>query len=139
MSSKKIYVDSRQKSIDTGETINESYVYEGQAGKVGNTFCITYDQVDEESKETVRNIIKVDNGKVIRTMKGAGESSMTFENGKVTKTDYHTPYGIIPMTFFSKNVQCLKKPGEFQIILEYILSINNQPTTETFMRIRAEL
>lgn len=64
---------------------------------------------------------------------------MVFENGKVTKCNYRTPYGVINMSFFSKNVQCIKKADEYEIVLEYILSIDNQPTTEVFMKIRAEL
>ncbi len=137
---KKVYVDTRQKSIDSDEVIKESYVYEGKAGRVGDTYCIIYDQIEDETEEIIKNIIKLDSDhKVTRTAKGTGSSGMVFENGKVTKCNYRTPYGVINMSFFSKNVQCIKKADEYEIVLEYILSIDNQPTTEVFMKIRAEL
>lgn len=139
-SNKKVYVDSRQKSIDNDDVIKESYVYEGKAGRVGDTYCIIYDQIEDETEEIIKNMIKVEGEhRVTRTSKGTGLSGMVFENGKVTKCNYRTPYGVINMSFFSKNVQCIKRPDEFEIVLEYILSIDNQPTTEVFMKIRAEL
>ncbi len=137
---KKVFVDTRQKSIDNDDVIKESYVYEGKAGRVGDTYCIIYDQIEDETEEIIKNIIKVEGEhKVTRTSKGTGQAGMVFENGKVTKCSYKTPYGVINMSFFSKNVQCIRKPEEFEIVLEYILSIDNVPTTEVFMRIRAQL
>jgi len=130
-----IKIESRQKSIDTGETLVETFDYEGVSGRVGNTICIGYNQIDDESGEIVKNLIKIEGGKVTRTSSGVQTSTMVFESGKTTKTTYKTAYGEFDMSFFAKNVQIFQRKTGMEIILEYTLSINKQPTTETMMRI----
>lgn len=134
----KIIIESRQKSILDGQVINERYEYEGRAGRVGDAFYISYEQIDEN--DLIKNLIKVEGDKITRTSKGKlADNTMVFSTGKTSSTEYRTPYGNISMSFFTKNLQTVKSDDNMYIVIEYILSMNNEPTIECEMKIRVML
>lgn len=136
----KIIIESRQKSIDDGQVINEHFEYDGSAGRVGDAFYISFVQVDDESQGEIKNLIKIEDNLITRTSKGHGiNNNMVFAPGKNTRTDYKTPYGNIPMVIFTKHVQVVKSSSNMHVVFEYILSMNNEPVTECEMKINVVL
>lgn len=134
----KIIIESRQKSIIDANVVHDRYEYEGRAGRVGDAFYISYEQ--KEDKEVIKNLLKVEDNKLTRTSKGEHTSNtMVFSLGNTTSSDYKTPYGNITMSFLTKNLQTIKSDSSMRIVIEYILSMNNEPTLECEMIIRISL
>ena len=132
----RIVICTNQHSITDGEELQEQFDYNGTVFEKNGAFYIGYVQKDEGSIETQNRLIAYED-KIVRTSKGDSFSRMEFVPGKETKTMYATAYGTFDMTFMTKYYSIKKVDEKLSIELEYILSINGEPSSEMTMSVVA--
>ena len=54
---------------------------------------IKYDEVQEDSNEVIRNLLKIENGSLELTRRGMTNVHMVFEKDKKSESYYDTPFG----------------------------------------------
>lgn len=98
-----ITVTGTQNAPDTEEATVELTV-PGQYSQVGRHHFLVYEEVDEESRQTTRNLVKFREGFMEVTKSGMIKTHMLFEDGKEFLTPYRTPFGEILAEFHTSSV-----------------------------------
>lgn len=87
---------------------------------------IMYEEIQDDVKEPIKNMIKVRGNEFILTKKGAVNFQMIFSEGKKTMTEYVTPYGNIMIALDTSKVLVEESQDRINIHIEYILEANYQ-------------
>jgi uncharacterized beta-barrel protein YwiB (DUF1934 family) len=91
-----------------------------------NAHFIMYDELDEESGESVKNMIKLRDKEFTLTKKGLVNIQMVFSQGKKTMAEYFTPYGSLMIALDTKSVDCKEEADSLSIHIGYGLEANYQ-------------
>jgi uncharacterized beta-barrel protein YwiB (DUF1934 family) len=91
-----------------------------------NAHFIVYEELDEESGESVKNMIKLRDKEFTLTKKGIVNIQMVFSQGKKTMAEYFTPYGSLMIALDTKCVECREEADSLYIHIGYGLEANYQ-------------
>lgn len=92
---------------------------------------IVYDEVVEGIPGTIKNRIKIDEGKLLDiTKSGITNSHMVFETDKINVTPYQTPYGDLLLGTYTKgmDIQMKRSASNFRSDILWIL-METRPQT----------
>ena len=83
---------------------------------------ITYDELIEGSKHSIKNTISVDTEGLSILKEGFTNSNMNFyKNGKKHITYYNTPYGEFVMGILTKNIDIQRSEDRLKVSVDYLL------------------
>lgn len=85
-----------------------------------------YEEVQEGTQETTKNIIKVTDDYMELTKKGVVNVHMIFERSKKNVTYYYTPYGSLLVGIDAYRVEVREEESKMEVEVEYALEINNE-------------
>lgn len=85
-----------------------------------------YEEVQEGTSETTKNIIKVTDDYMELTKKGVVNVHMIFERNKKNVTYYYTPYGSLLVGIDAYRVEVHEEESKMEVEVEYALEINNE-------------
>ncbi len=111
----------------------------GKYYKKNGRHYLFYDELIEGTDGVTSNrvIIAPDRMELVR--KGALNTVMTFESGRMIREDYHTPYGTLSMGVDTKKfLVCENEDGLF-IQTEYLLEVNGAYASFNRMEIYVDL
>ena len=100
---------------------------------------ILYDEVVEGNSGTIKNKIKITDGKVLEIIKtGSTNAHMIFEEGKSNLTIYDTLYGQFHLDMRTHVLEICEYEDEISIKVEYELDMNHQKVADctVFMSIK---
>lgn len=85
---------------------------------------ITYDELVEGSRQSIKNTISVDMEGISILKEGFTNSNMNFyKNGKKHITYYNTPYGEFVMGILTKNIDIQRSDDRLKVSVDYLLDI----------------
>ncbi len=107
--------ESEQKYSDT---------FPGEYYERGGKRYVVYDEVMEGFTESTKNIIKFTEKEVDVTRKGVVNTQMLFEENKLNRTSYRTPYGELVMGINTVGIRFLETEERIRVDVEYELELN---------------
>ena len=85
---------------------------------------ITYDELVEGYRQSIKNTISVDMEGISILKEGFTNSNMNFyKNGKKHITYYNTPYGEFVMGILTKNIDIQRSDDRLKVSVDYLLDI----------------
>ena len=85
---------------------------------------ITYDELVEGSRQSIKNTISVDMEGISILKEGFTNSNMNFyKNGKKHITYYNTPYGEFVMGILTKKIDIQRSDDRLKVSVDYLLDI----------------
>ncbi len=85
---------------------------------------LLYDELDEESGKSTKNILKFKDRTLELTKKGLINVHMVFEEQKKNVTNYGTPFGNILVGIDTSRVHLEQKENKISFYVEYTLDVN---------------
>lgn len=85
---------------------------------------ILYEECLSEDDGITQNTMKLHNGVVELTKKGASNLHMKFETGKINQTYYDTPLGSLLIGIHTEKVEIREEEHEIEVKIKYSLEIN---------------
>ena len=137
---RKVSVVVRGEHRESGELSKEGYVLETRAMgeyyyKDGKHFI----RYEEESGEgAVSNYIKIQETAMEHIKKGAMQSHMNFEKGKLHHSRYLTPVGELLVGVETKKFQCRENEEGIFVTTEYDLLVGEEKIAETMVELLIE-
>lgn len=118
---KKLQIETRIFQVedmepDTVEMQVAASVYEKE-----HSIYILYDVLDEDTKQSTSNRLKVHDKSLEIIGKGMTNSRMELTVGKVTAADYQTPFGRLIMEVHTNYLRVYRIDGNLRIEAEYEL------------------
>ena len=80
---------------------------------------IKYDEVQEDSNEVIRNLLKIENGSLELTRRG-------FEKAKKSESYYDTPFGRFLVGISATHLDVSEKEDSIDVQVKYALEINSE-------------
>lgn len=117
----------------TAETKTTAEYYERNGG-----FCLLYDEMPENGEAVSKNMIKLKDGVLELTRKGAVCTRMVFQEGVEHRTDYVTPYGCLKLGVLTQSVTDSCRNGIRKIRAEYTLLSEGTPLSDCMVDILIE-
>lgn len=111
----------RQQGESGEESITESRVAADYYERGGSSY-ILYEETPEDFGDTIKTIIKYGDSTLEMTKRGAIRSRMIFEAGRTHRTDYVTPYGILPLEVATRRASFSRGENGIEIRLAYTLT-----------------
>ena len=102
---------------------------------------VLYDEVVEGIPGTIKNRIKIQEGKVLEiTKSGITNSQMVFEKDKINVTQYATPYGEITVGTYTRDLRVDVSEENIDVYVSYSLDVEREKLAECdiCMSIRAK-
>ena len=100
---------------------------------------IVYDEIVEGIPGTIKNRIKIDEGKLLDiTKSGITNSHMVFETEKINVTPYQTPYGDLLLGTYTKGMDIQIEEERIELQVRYSLDINGDKAADCDIRILIE-
>lgn len=96
----------------------------GDYYKKNDKHYIIYDEVMEGFEGTTKNIIKLSDGFLDITKRGAVNVHMMFEKNKKNVTYYYTPYGSLLIGIEATKIEMEETEQDIHVTVEYILEVN---------------
>lgn len=106
------------------EETNIETVSAGQYYEKNKSHYILYDEIDEDSRECTKNVIKIREDKIELTKKGLVNVHMVFEKDKKNLTSYITPFGEILIGIDARKISMDQKSENINVKVDYALEIN---------------
>lgn len=79
--------------------------------------------------------LRISNQRLSLIRNGEIATQMVFEEGKRNQVVYSTPYGKIKMAVATNRIVMQENENNLQIVMEYILMINESPAFKNILRI----
>ena len=96
----------------------------GDYYKKNGKHYIIYDEVMEGFEETTKNIIKLSDGFMDITKRGAANVHMMFEKNKKNVTYYYTPYGSLLIGIEATKIEMEETEQDIHVTVDYALEVN---------------
>lgn len=96
----------------------------GDYYKKNGKHYIIYEEVSEGFDGTTKNIIKLGEGSLDITKRGAVNVHMMFEKGKKNVTYYYTPYGSLLIGIDATKIEVEETEQDIHVTVDYALDIN---------------
>lgn len=88
---------------------------------------VLYDEVLEGIPGTIKNTIKIQEGKLLEIIKsGIMNSRMLFEKEKINVTPYQTPYGELMVGTYTKSLDVEVEEEDINVNVRYALDVNSE-------------
>ena len=87
---------------------------------------IKYDEVQEDSNEVIRNLLKIENGSLELTRRGMTNVHMVFEKDKKSESYYDTPFGRFLVGISATHLDVREKEDSIDVQVKYALEINSE-------------
>lgn len=110
---------AEQMDSETVEVITSGDYY-----KKNGKHYIIYEEVSEGFDGTTKNIIKLGEGSLDITKRGAVNVHMMFEKGKKNVTYYYTPYGSLLIGIDATKIEVEETEQDIHVTVDYALDIN---------------
>lgn len=130
----RIQITGVQKN-DENEEIVETAAF-GDFAVLGEKLCVKYEELSEEGDIT-KTLIKISDESVEVMKRGYVESKLVFAEGKVTETDYNTPYGIFAMSVDTARAAYELTEEGVSVDIEYTLFLNGEPVSINRLNMKA--
>lgn len=92
---------------------------------------VLYEEVVEGIPGTIKNTIKIEEGKMLEIIKsGITNSRMLFEKDKINVTPYQTPYGEIMVGTYTKSMNVEIEEENIDVNVRYALDINSEKVAD---------
>lgn len=101
------------------ETFNVAEYYEK-----GSSRYIIYEEIEEGTAQSTKNIIKFKENVMELTKKGFVNVHMVFEENRKNMTNYATPFGDILIGIDAKKVSMEEEEHRIQMKVDYALEVN---------------
>lgn len=127
------------KGLHTLEDAGEDEIEIFSPGKYyfrGGKHYILYDELVEETGETIKNRITVKDGCVEVNKKGPVNTLMSFEQGKKSMSWYSTPMGNMYAGLDVRDMQVVQQEDLLEILVDYGLELNYEHVADCRIRIR---
>lgn len=102
----------------------------------GGKHYILYDELVEETGETIKNRITLKDGCIEVKKKGPVNTTMTFERGRKNTSWYSTPMGNMYAGLDVRDMQVTEQEDLLDIQVEYGLELNYEHVADCRIRIR---
>lgn len=109
----------RQQTPEAEETVTELSVPAEYYERDGVSY-ILYEETDGDGS-MIKNRIKLKNFLLEVTKKGGVNSCMIFESGKEHRTEYATPFGVLPMSIRTHSLETDRSDEHLTIAADYSL------------------
>lgn len=97
---------------------------------------LIFDEVMEGFEGTTRNVVKLADGFLEITKKGAANVHMLFEQGKKNLACYHTLYGALMIGIEANDIKLLASEHEIHACADYALEVNGEHMADCSIEIR---
>lgn len=97
---------------------------------------IQFQEILEESGETVKSLLKINGEEVELIRSGAVNTRMHFIKGQETMTLYQTPMGNLPFQIHTEELFLDACEQEISILIQYEIRMNEQVITESTIRMK---
>ena len=104
----------RQRDESGEETVTKLRTQADYSIKNGSHY-ILYEEKLPDSENIVKNLIKLKGSVLEMTKRGPISSRMVFEAGKNHRTDYVTPYGILPLEVSTQELEVSTRELECEL------------------------
>ena len=91
-----------------------------------NKHYIIYDEVVEGMAGTIRNKVRIADGKLEIMKSGLSNTHMVFERDKMNITQYETPYGDLVVGTHTKDMQLDVTDEKIDVHVNYALDVNSE-------------
>lgn len=113
--------------VQTDEELDKiESIYPGEYYNRSGAHYIMYEELMEEEKTPIKNMIKLREKEFTLTKKGIINVQMVFTEGKKTMTSYVTPFGNIMIALDTSRVAVEENENELKIHIDYGLEANYQ-------------
>ncbi|HEX3020998.1 MAG TPA: DUF1934 domain-containing protein [Lachnospiraceae bacterium] len=129
-----IAIAGLQFDIDSDETIEVITV--GQYYKKDDKHYIFFDEILEETGETVKNRIKIGEDQVEILKSGASNVHMVFETGKKNITYYSTPFGNLMIGIDTLRIDLEEELEQILLKIDYVLDVNYAHVSDCSIKLR---
>lgn len=96
----------------------------------GGKHYVLYEEVLEGMEGHISNTIKIGKDSLEVLKRGLTNTRMIFEKGKKTVSRYDTPFGILNLGIFTKNVIAEETEEKIEVCVEYLLEVNEEQLAE---------
>ncbi len=125
----------RQRDQNGEESVTETRAKADYYEK-GGAFYILYEEVSDDSTDVIKTTIKYRDNVLEMAKRGSVRTRMIFQAGQTHRTDYVTPYGILPLEVATRRAEFSREVGRVEIRLEYALSSDRQLLSECSLHLR---
>ena len=91
-----------------------------------NKHYVIYDEVVEGMAGTIRNKVRIADGKLEIMKSGLSNTHMVFERDKMNITQYETPYGDLLVGTHTKDMQVDVTDEKIDVHVNYALDVNSE-------------
>lgn len=98
---------------------------DGTYALMGDKHVISYEEVDEETGQALKTIVKFDENSAEVNRKGSIESKLVFIKGEKYETVYATPYGSFQMGTATHRFEKEENEKKINLHIDYDMEINN--------------
>ncbi|MBR3646501.1 MAG: DUF1934 domain-containing protein [Lachnospiraceae bacterium] len=91
-----------------------------------NKHYIMYEDWDDETKTSTKNLIKISDDLIEIQKRGTISTNMTFKCNEVNKSFYQTPFGDFSVEIDTKDIEMSIEEKNIDININYSLAINDQ-------------
>ena len=99
---------------------------------------ILYDEVQEGVPGVNKCMIKIGDGMVDLSKKGATGVHMSFQQDKKTRTSYQTPYGSMMLGFDARTIRVMEAEDTLHLKLEYDLEVEEEHLAECTLTMKVQ-
>lgn len=92
--------------------------------KRNNSHYVIFDEANEGTEQSTRNIIKFKDNVLELTKKGYVNVHMIFEENKKNLTNYATPFGDILIGIDAKKIRLQDEENSIRVNVDYALEVN---------------
>lgn len=96
---------------------------------------LLYDEVAEDYTAVVKNMIKIQEGKIEIVKRGPLKAFMAFEEGKQNSGYYDTPFGRLQIGIWAERIQVQEETDRLTVQIAYSLQMNEQFVSECSIKL----
>lgn len=115
----------RIESVQTGvDGTKETFVTtaEGSFFEKNGEYYVMFEEAVEDSGEVIKNRLQISEKGVLLRKSGACRWEMFFAKGDKRDSDYHTPFGVIPMSVETFELERQEEKEYMNLLIGYQLS-----------------
>lgn len=98
---------------------------------------IKYDEVQEDSEEVIRNLLKIEKDSLELTRRGMTNVHMVFEKDKKSESYYDTPFGRFLVGISATHLNVSEEADSLSVQVKYALEINSDYIADCSIQILA--
>lgn len=98
---------------------------------------IKYDEIQEDSNEVIRNLMKIEENSLELTRRGMTNVHMVFEKDKKSESYYDTPFGQFLVGIAATHLDVREEQDVLNVQVTYALEINSDYVADCSIQIRA--